>query len=191
MIKNKFILILLLLLVYSFGQDDIIEPFKILKGHEYTVLCLDIDETGKYIVSGSYDTDVILWDYDTGEKLKTFKGHNSGVWKVKISPDSKYLASGSWDNNRNAIGSSQNCLNILDLKTLELIKSLSIYPDRYKTRAFITELDGSSANGIYETMFNDDASKIAALSRSGDLFIWNIKDDFKGLLEKRIDVLKL
>lgn len=175
-------MILLLLSVYSFGQEDSKEPFKILKGHEYTVLCLDVDEVGKYVVSGSYDTDVILWDYNTGEKLKTFKGHNSGVWCVKISPDSKYVASGSWDNNRNAIGSSQNCVNIFDLKTLELIKSLSIYPDRYNTFAFIPELDGSSANGIYEILFNDEASKIAAITRSGDLFIWDIENDFSRIV---------
>lgn len=164
--------------LFSFSQEKIAEPYKVLKGHEYTVLCLDIDKTGKYLVSGSYDGNVILWDYNTGEQLEIFKGSNSGIKSVKISPDSRYVASGSWDNNHNAKGSSINCLNILDLKTLQVIMSLSIYPDRYKTLRFIPELDGSSANGIKNILFNNDGSKVAALTSSKDLFIWDIKDNF-------------
>jgi len=150
----------------------------ILKGHEYTVLCLDIDKTGKYLVSGSYDANIILWDYDTGKQLRTFNGNNSGIWSVKISPDSKYVASGSWNNNHYAKGSSLNCLNILDLNTFRVIKSLSIYPDRYKILSVIPELDDSSPNGIYNILFNANGSKVAALTHSRDLFIWDIKDNF-------------
>ncbi len=160
------------------AESQVVNENKVFKGHEYTVLCLDIDKTGKYLVSGSYDTNVILWDNNKGKQLGIFKGNNSGVWSIKISPDNKFVVSGSWNNNRNAIGSSQNCLNILDLKTLRVIKSLSIYPDRYKTLSIIPELDGSSANGIKNILFNYDGSKIAALSRSRDLFIWDIKDNF-------------
>lgn len=159
-------------------DGQIINHDKTLVGHEYTVLCLDIDKTGKYLVSGSYDKQVILWDYLIGNQLSTFKGHNSGVWSVKISPDNKYVASGSWDNNMNAIGSSHNCLNILDLKSLRLIKSLSVEPDRYKTLGMIPEFDAYSANGISNILFNVKGNKVAALTRSGDLFIWDIKDNF-------------
>lgn len=175
---NKIILILNLLLFCLSAESQIHNQEKTLKGHEFTVLCLDIDKTGEYLVSGSYDKNVILWKYNNGQQLGIFRGHNSGVWSVKISPDSKYIASGSWDNNHYAKGSSINCLNILDLKTLRVIKSLSIYPDRYKTFSSIPELDGSSANGIKNILFNKDGSKIAAITRSKDLFIWNIKDDF-------------
>ena len=115
--KTIFI-ILNLIFIYLNADSQIVNQDKILKGHDYTVLCIDIDKSGKYLVSGSYDTNVILWDYKTGKQLRIFNGNNSGVWSVKISPDSKYIASGSWDNNRNAIGSSQNCLNILEFKCI-------------------------------------------------------------------------
>lgn len=175
----KAILLILNLIIFCLNvESQISNHDKILNGHEYTVLCLDIDKTGNYLVSGSYDTNVILWDYKTGKQLKTFKGTNSGIWSVKISPDSRYVASGSWNNNHNAIGSSQNCLNILELKTLKVINSLSVYPDRYKTLSFIPELDGTSPNGISDILFNANGNKVAALSRSGDLFIWDIKDNF-------------
>jgi len=172
------ILIPILLFLWLYSDSQVVYYDKILKGHAYTVLCLDADKTGKYIVSGSYDGNVMLWNYNSGEQLEIFKGNESGIKSVKISPDNRYAASGSWNNNLNAKGSSINCLNILDLKTFKLIKSLSVFPDRYKTLRYIPELDGSSANGIINISFNKDGSKIAALTSSRDLFIWNIKDDF-------------
>ncbi|MCB2220690.1 MAG: WD40 repeat domain-containing protein [Bacteroidetes bacterium] len=171
-------LILYLTIFCLTANSQVTHQDKTLNGHEYTVLCLDIDKTGKYLVSGSYDTKVILWDHYSGNQLSTFQGHKSGVWNVKISPDNKYVASGSWDNNNNAIGSSYNCLNILDLKSLRLIKSLSVEPDRYNTLAMIPELDRSSANGIYKIFINTEGSKVAAITRGGDLFIWDIRNDF-------------
>jgi WD40 repeat protein len=175
--KTNFLILNLVIYCLAAESQDI-NYDKILKGHEYTVLCLDIEKTGKYLVSGSYDTKVILWDFDTGNQLSIFEGHKSGVWNVKISPDNKYVASGSWDNNNNALGSSHNCLNILDLKSLKLIKSLSVEPDRYKTLGMIAESDAFVANGIYKIYFNPDASKVAAITRGGDLFIWDIRNNF-------------
>ena len=99
------ILILTLLFLFAHAKSQDITQNKIFKGHAYTVLCLDIDKTGKYLVSGSYDKSVILWDYNTGEQLGIFKGNKSAVWSVKISPDSRYIACGSWNNNHNAKGS--------------------------------------------------------------------------------------
>lgn len=188
MINIKTHLILIgLFFYYSNIKSQIVSPSKILKGHEFTVLCLDIDKSRKYLVSGSYDSNVILWDYTTGKQLRSFNGHNSGVWKVKISPDSKYVASGSWNNNHNANGSSKNCLNILDLKSFKVIKSLSVYPDRYKTERVIPELDSSSPNGINNILFNTSSSKVAAITRSGDLFIWDINDNFKSTVHNFSD----
>ena len=170
------LLILLIMSNLAFAQTSNYE--KVLVGHDYTVLCLDTDASGKYLVSGSYDTDIILWDFSTGKQLKKYQGHKSGIWNIEISPDNKYVASNSRDNNLLAKGSSINCLSVLDLKTLETIKLLSIKPDRYKTLRFIPEMDDSTANGISKISFKPDGSKIAAITRSGDLFIWDIDNDF-------------
>lgn len=173
---------LMVILIFAlFGQvaeSQNIVPAKMLFGHKYTVLCLDVDSTGKYLVSGSYDTDVILWNSKSGEQLSKFNGHSAGVWSVKVSPDNKYIASGSWDNNRNAVGSSQNCLNILDMKTLKGLNTLSIFPDSYIARGLFPELDAVSSNGIYSISFSPDGSKVAAITRRGDLFIWDILNKF-------------
>ena len=50
-----------------------------------------------YIVSGSRDCIVKLWDLRTKKPAGTFKGHEDLVSGVDISPDNQYLASSSLD----------------------------------------------------------------------------------------------
>jgi WD40 repeat protein len=172
-------IILNLLFFYLATKGQEVRYEKILEGHDWTVLSVDTDPEGKFIASGSYDNDVILWDYITGQQIKKFKGHKSGVWAVDISPNARYMASGSRYNNFKVVGASLNCLNIWDLQTFENTRSLSITPDRYKYVGFIPELDDSVANGIVKVMFNQNGSKVGAITCSGDLFIWNIENNFK------------
>ena len=152
---------------------------KALRGHKATVLSLSIDSSGKYLCSGSYDTDVILWDYNSGKLLKKYTGLSGGIWNIKISPNNKYIAAGSWDNNDNARVSSKNCLVLLNLESFDLVKSFSIEPDRYKTLGVIPELDDSTTNGISKISFNPSGTKLAVITNRGDLFIWDLKDNFK------------
>jgi WD40 repeat protein len=152
---------------------------KILYGHKSTVLSLDNDKSGKYLCSGSYDTDVILWDYQTGELVKRFTGHTAGIWQVKISPDNRYLACGSWDNNENADSSSINCVSLIDLENLEKIHSFSIEPHRFKRLGFIPELDNLTTNGVNKISFDPSSSRLAVISGRGDLFVWDLADGFK------------
>lgn len=56
-------------------------------------MCLDID--GHYLVSGSRDTSLRMWDLRTGKSLKTFSGHNDWVKYCKL--DGALLISGSCD----------------------------------------------------------------------------------------------
>ena len=176
--KISFLIILFCFISYTvYSQNTGFK--KILRGHEATVLCLDTDTEGKYVCSGSFDTNVILWDYNSGEPIRKYSGLSAGVWNVKISPDNKYLACSSWDNNENASGSSKNCISLLNLESFELVKSFSIEPDRYKTLGCIPELDGSSSNGVRYISYSPDGKKLAAISVRRDLFIWDLTDNFK------------
>jgi len=51
----------------------------------------------KYIVSGSDDKSVRVWDASTGSELKELKGHTNWVTSVAFSPDGKHIVSGSRD----------------------------------------------------------------------------------------------
>ena len=69
----------------------------ILSGHSDWVLSIAFSSDGVYLVSGSYDKTVKLWDMQTGGVIKEFAGHDSWVWSVCISPGSTMIASGSGD----------------------------------------------------------------------------------------------
>jgi WD40 repeat protein len=58
---------------------------------------LDISPDGRYALSGSEDSTVILWDFETGELLRRFTGHTGWVPSVAFSPDGQTAFSVSDD----------------------------------------------------------------------------------------------
>lgn len=152
---------------------------RVLKGHDRTITCFDIDQNEQYIISGSFGGDIIIWDYKEGTQLKKITGLNSNVSSINISPDSKYFAAGFSDNNTNAVGVTDNGLKIFSLNTFDLIKNLSIYPAKYEKLGVIPELNYTTPNGIHKVVFSNDGNKLAAISLSGDVFIWDIENEFK------------
>ena len=69
-----------------------------MKGHSYSVTSVAISSDNKYIVSGSRDNTIKIWNLESGQEIKTLAGHNGSVRSVAISSDSKYIVSGSDDN---------------------------------------------------------------------------------------------
>ena len=67
------------------------------KGHSGAIKSVSISLDGKYIVSGSHDKTIKIWDIKTAECLKTLEGHKYSVNSVAISPNGKYIVSGSSD----------------------------------------------------------------------------------------------
>ncbi len=86
----KVIIITFLLSFFSLQAQ---EPVKILRGHLDDVNSVAISSDGKYIVSGSDDKTIKLWEISSGREIKTFRGHEA-LWSVAISPDGKYIVSG-------------------------------------------------------------------------------------------------
>ena len=69
---------------------------KILKGHhKKRVTSIAYSSDGSFLVSGSWDYYVVIWNASTGEMIKKLKGHNNFVESVVVSPNNKYIASGS------------------------------------------------------------------------------------------------
>jgi WD40 repeat protein len=69
----------------------------VLSGHTDWVVSLAFSPDGAFLVSGSNDKTVKLWDIQTGGLVKTFCGHTDRVCSVSISPDRTTIASGSDD----------------------------------------------------------------------------------------------
>jgi WD40 repeat protein len=56
-----------------------------------------ISSDNKYIVSGSDDYSIRVWERESGTQIQELKGHNSLVNSVTISKDNKLIVSGSSD----------------------------------------------------------------------------------------------
>ena len=69
----------------------------VLSRHTGEVNSLMFSLDGTFLVSGSYDCTVKLWDVQSGGDIKTFYGHTYWVWSVSISIDCTRIASGSRD----------------------------------------------------------------------------------------------
>lgn len=65
----------------------------ILNGHTDSVMCLQIH--GIFLVTGSYDRSIKLWNLDSGTLVRTFLGHTAGVRALRF--DGNKIVSGSLD----------------------------------------------------------------------------------------------
>lgn len=66
--------------------------------HTTTVHSIDIDPSGKYLVSGAINKNIFFWEIATGEIVHYLKGHTDVAMAVTFSPDGSLIASGSGDN---------------------------------------------------------------------------------------------
>ncbi|PVF93396.1 WD40 repeat-like protein [Serendipita vermifera] len=80
------------------GQDHWPTTQHILKGHTQSVNSVAFSPDSKYIVSGSGDNTVRVWDAETGNIVTApFTGHKQPVTSVSFSIDSQWVISGSSD----------------------------------------------------------------------------------------------
>ncbi|MGK7897772.1 MAG: WD40 repeat domain-containing protein [Xenococcus sp. (in: cyanobacteria)] len=69
-----------------------------LQGHKGGIRSIDISPDGRYLISGSVDFTIKIWDLDNnGKCIKTLSDHKSRINSVVFSPDGTILASGSND----------------------------------------------------------------------------------------------
>ena len=77
-----------------------VEPGQLIKKVEtkFDVSCVAYHaEKRQFIVGGSSDTWVRIYDYDTGKELEVNRGHHGPVWTVAVTPDGKMYGTGSED----------------------------------------------------------------------------------------------
>lgn len=79
--------------------DEIIRRHRRIKltGHTGSIYSISISPDKKYLISGSFDETIRLWNFVTKNTLVIYKGHFSPVLSVKFSPFSHYFASGGSD----------------------------------------------------------------------------------------------
>ncbi|NMG21658.1 beta-propeller domain-containing protein [Brasilonema bromeliae] len=68
-----------------------------LSGHNNEVRAIALTPDGKYVISGSLDSTLKVWNWQTGEEVRTLRGHDEEVRAIALTPDGKYVISGSSD----------------------------------------------------------------------------------------------
>lgn len=74
-----------------------LETLLTLKGHRSWVRCASFSPNERWIVSGSDDCTVRVWDAETGAQTRVLKGHLKTVTSVGFSPDERLVVSSSMD----------------------------------------------------------------------------------------------
>ncbi|KAH9525717.1 Transducin beta-like protein 2 [Bulinus truncatus] len=123
------------------------------KKHKTDIIGVGIASTGKYIMSCSGDTTIIIWDLK-GEVLATIDTHQMSNSCGRVSPCGRFVASSGFTP---------------DVKVWEVLFDKSGTFKEVK-RAF--ELKGHSA-AVYSFDFNMDARRMASVSKDGTWKFWD------------------
>jgi len=159
-------------------------------GHEQGVWAIAISPDGKYIVSGSDDQTLHLWDWQGNQIGRPFQGHEQAVRAVAFSPDSKQIISGSadqtlrlWDLQGNQIGKPFQGHE-------QGIWSVAFSPDGEKIVSGgddqtlrLWDLQGNQTgapfqgheNWVWSVAFSPDGNQIISGSNDQTLRLWNLQ----------------
>jgi guanine nucleotide-binding protein subunit beta-2-like 1 protein len=87
-------------IAWKLSRDDsesYAKPWKRLKGHSHFVQDVAMSHDGQYVLSGSWDGELRLWDLQKGTTHQRFTGHTGDVLSVAFSADNRQIISGSRD----------------------------------------------------------------------------------------------
>ena len=96
------------------SKNEIKKCLNTLVGHTKSIISVACSSDSQFIVSGSSDQTIKIWDTKTGQCLKTFVGHTDWVHSVCFSPDGQFIVYGSFDKS----------IKIWDAKTNQCLKTL-------------------------------------------------------------------
>lgn len=67
------------------------------QGHNDAIYCATMSPDDRWLCTGSYDRQAILWDWTEQKMLRKFSGHNGAIYDLDIDRDGKVLATASAD----------------------------------------------------------------------------------------------
>ncbi|KAG8122868.1 hypothetical protein E2320_018329 [Naja naja] len=134
-------------------------PEEFPKQHKAPVINIGVADTGKYIMSASSDTTILIWDMK-GEILASINTNQMNNTFATVSPCGRFVGS---------------CGFTPDVKVWEVCFSKS-GDFREVIRAF--ELKGHKA-GVYSFAFSNDSRRMATVSKDGTWKFWDTDVEYK------------
>jgi hypothetical protein len=135
-----------------------------LEGHTDWVWAVAVSPDGRFIVSGSSDRTVKVWELESGRLLRSLEGHTDGVWAVAVSPDGRFIVSGSED----------RTVKVWELESGRLLRSLEGHTDWVRAVAVSPDgrfiVSGSSDHTVKVW----EARKRAAPALPGRPYGWGV-----------------
>lgn len=129
--------------------------------HTAIIEHISVDAQGRYLVTGSRDKTVRVWDIQQGTLLHTLRppigpGHDGKIFAVGISPNGESIAAGG---TASLSGSAEFSVFIFDRVSGELVRRINQLP-----------------NVVYDLRFSPDGSRVAIGMASGGLRIFQVRD---------------
>ena len=138
----------LILFATAFGFSQTNYPLETIlqKGHAKYITAYDFSPDSKYVVTGSQDNSIILWNIETGREIRMFNRHTDPVFSVVYNNDGTRILSSSKD----------NTAKVFDVISGDLILSIKM-----------------PRNDLQQAYYSPDNSKIILMDESDAIFVFD------------------
>lgn len=123
---------------FLFAEGEIPLETVLQKGHARPVSCYAFSPDSKFVVTGSNDNSLILWDLESGRQIRVFNQHSELIYSVVFSPDGKQILTASKD----------NTAKIFQVSDGQLVRTFTMKENRLFQAYF-------SPDGDYVLLFDD------------------------------------
>ncbi|HEY6952269.1 MAG TPA: WD40 repeat domain-containing protein, partial [Bacteroidota bacterium] len=103
-------------------------------GHTKSLTCALFSPDGKYLLSGSTDNTIKVWEIASGKEFRTLNGPTRRITSMAISPDGRYVVSGDEE--------YRNNLKLWNLSTGQIEKTFGGHPEIEGTTCVAFSPDG-------------------------------------------------
>lgn len=114
----------------------------------------DFSLSSRWLASGHFNGDIIIWDLETGDVAHLLSGHENPISAVMFSPDEQIIASADekWFSEQDAIVT----VRIWDTNTGQQLHTLYGHTET-----------------VAAMVFSSDGLRLVTLSEIGEVFVWN------------------
>ncbi|MCG8574842.1 MAG: caspase family protein [Flavobacteriales bacterium] len=152
MFKRLIVCVLLLSVIEVDAQEKYPIETVLQQGHTKHMTAYDFSPNGKYLISGSLDNSLILWNVQTAKQIRSFTGHTEPIRSVVFSADGNFVLSASAD----------NTAKVYRIINGELIQSIKL-----------------QKNELHQAYYSPDGTKIVLLDGRDGLWVYDTESGKK------------